>query len=271
MTTRSRWWTWWPALGLALGLLVGCTTTTTVTGPDGRPVVRTDNEPASPERRAQVRMELAALYFSRGQADTALQEVRLALAAQPNLAAAWGLQGLIQANLGDVGAADQSFRRGLQLAPRDADLMHNHGWFLCQQQRWDEADARFEQALAQPQYRDALRTLLARGVCNARAGRLEDAARHLSRAYEFDPTNPVTAFNLADVLLRLGEFERARFYVGRINAVPAMVTAQSLWLAARVEQRSGNPDGARMLGLRLRERFPQSPEALRFERGQFND
>lgn len=264
----------WAARAVAAALLLlaaGCTTTTTITGPDGRPVVRADNEPASPERRAQVRLELASLYFSRGQADTALQEVRLALAAQPNLASAWGLQGLIQADMGDAAAADQSFRRALQLAPRDADLMHNHGWFLCQQQRWDEADARFEQALAQPQYRDALRTMLVRGVCQARAGQLEAAERHLSRAYELDPANPVTAFNLADVLLRRSDFDRARFYVGRINAVPQLVSAQSLWLAARVEQRSGNLDAARSLGLRLRDRFPKSPEALRFERGQFDD
>jgi type IV pilus assembly protein PilF len=256
-------------LAVLATLLAGCTTT--VTDADGRPVARQDAEPASPERRAQVRLELASLYFSRGQADTALQEVRQALAARPDLAAAWGLQGLIQANLGDNTAADQSFRRALQLAPRDGDLLHNHGWLLCQQQRFDEADARFEAALAQPQYREQLRTLLTRGVCLARGGRLEDATGHLSRAYQLDPGNPVTAFNLSDVLMRRGEFERARFYVGRINAVPELVSAQSLWLAARIEQRSGNADGARSLGLRLRDRFPQSPEVLQFERGAFDE
>jgi type IV pilus assembly protein PilF len=261
---------WWVAGALLLAL-AGCTSTVVTTGPDGRQVVRPEAEPARPERRAQVRLELASLYFGRQQYETALQEVRLALAAQPGLAPAWGLQGLIQSALGDVAAADQSFRRALQLTPRDGELLHNHGWFLCQQQRWDDADARFEQALAQPQYRETLRTLLARGVCQARAGRLEQADRHLSRAYELDPSSPVVAFNLADVLLRRGDFERARFYVGRINAVPELVTAQSLWLAARVEHFGGRPDAARSLGLRLRARFPQSPEALRFERGNFNE
>jgi type IV pilus assembly protein PilF len=42
------------------------------------------------------------------------------------------------------------------------------------------------------------------------------------------------------VLLRRGELERARFYVRRINASPAQVSAQSLWLAARIERRLGN-------------------------------
>ena len=149
--------------------------------------------------------------------------------------------------------------------------MHNYGWFLCQRQRWAEAMAQFDAALAQPTYREALRTTMAQGVCQARAGNLEAAERTLSRAYAFDPTSPVLAFNLADVLLRLGQTERARFYVARINAVPELVSAQSLWLAARVEQRAGDAESARLLGQRLRERFPQSREALQFERGQFDD
>jgi type IV pilus assembly protein PilF len=257
------------AVLLAACWLAACTTTTV--GSDGRPVTRSDAEPASAERRAAVRLELAAAYFGRGQADTALVEVRQALAARPDLAPAWGLQGLILANLGDTAAADQSFRRALQLDARDGDLRHNYGWFLCQQQRFDDAGLQFEAALAQPGYRDGLRTLLVQGLCQARAGRLEQAERTLSRAYQLDPANPVTAFNLSDLLMRRGEYERARFYVGRIQAVPELVSAQSLWLAARIEHRAGNLDAARAHGQRLRERFPQSPEALQFDRGAFND
>jgi type IV pilus assembly protein PilF len=261
-------------LGLAAAAvlaLTGCATTVTSTGSDGRPVARADAEPASPERRAQVRLELAAAYFGRGQGTTALEEVKRALALQPDLAPAWSLQALIQASLGDAVEADRSFRRALQLSPRDGDLMHNYGWFLCQRQRWAEAAAQFEAALAQPTYRESLRTLLAQGVCQARAGNLPEADRTLSRAYAFDPSNPVLAFNLADVLLRMGQFERARFYVQRINAVPEQVSAQSLWLAARIERRAGDTEAARILGQRLRERFPQSREALQFERGVFDE
>ena len=71
-----------------------------------------------------------------------------------------------------------------------------------------------------PQYRDAPRTLLAQGVCQARAGQLAEAEATLTRAYELDPANPVTAINLAEVLYRRGEYERARFYMRRVNAMP---------------------------------------------------
>ena len=98
-----------------------------------------------------------------------------------------------------------------------------------------------------------------------------DAEKTLSRSYELDPSSPVTAYNLAEVLLRRGELERARFYVGRINAVPQQVNAQSLWLAARIERRLGNTSAMMDFGRQLRDRFPQSTETLQFERGRFDD
>jgi type IV pilus assembly protein PilF len=231
----------------------------------------TPSEPATAERRAQVRLELAGAYFSRGQMTTALEELRLALAANPNLPEAYVLRGLIYGNLGNNAEAEASFQRALQMNPRDADALHNHAWFLCQQRRFDEADARFAQVIALPQLGEMPRTLLARGVCQARAGQWADAERTLARGYELDPTNPATAYNLADVLLHRGELERARFYVRRINQVPQQITAQSLWLAARIERRIGNIDGMQDLGRQLRERFPQSPETLQFERGRFDE
>ena len=226
---------------------------------------------ADPERRAQLRLELAGLYFARGQANTALDEVQQALAAKPDQSEAYSLLGLIYSSLGDAKRSEDSFRRALDLNPRDANAMHNFGWSLCGQQRYAEAEALYARALGQPQYRDPVRTLLAQGVCQARAGRWLEAERSLSRSYELDPANPMTAFNLGEVLLRRGELERARFYVARINAQPELSSAQSLWLAARIERRSGDVPALQDLGRQLNDRFPLSPEALLFQEGRFDD
>lgn len=248
--------------------LAGCVSTPSGSG---EREARAAADQPDPERRASVRMELAGLYFGRGQAATALDEIKRALAAKPDLPEAFGLRGLVYASMGETTLADESFQRALQLAPRDGGVMHNYAWFLCQQRRYAQADALFVSALTQPNYRDTVRTLLAQGVCQAREGRLDEAERTLSRSYELDPASPVTAYNLADVLLRRGEVERARFYVGRINADRDLSSAQSLWLATRIERRLGNSAEVEQLGRQLRERFPQSTEALHFERGRFDD
>jgi type IV pilus assembly protein PilF len=259
----------WAALALVL-LLAACAKPPSPA--DGSaPPSRPTNEPGDPDRRAAVRMELASLYFQRGQHDTALGEIRQALAAKPDLPEAFSLRGLVQAALGDRASAEESFQRALQLAPADANTLHNYGWFLCQGNRVPDAELQFQKALAQPAYRDAMRTQLAMGVCQARAGRFAEAERTLSRSYELDPSNPVTAYNLAEVLLRRGELERARFYARRVNSVPDQVSAQSLWLAARIERRLGNFDALQDIGRQMRERFPQAPETQAFERGRFDE
>jgi type IV pilus assembly protein PilF len=230
-----------------------------------------DSDPSSADKRAAVRLELAGGYFSRGQFDTALSEIRQALAAKPDLGAAYNMRGLVYAAMGEDALAEESFDRALALNPRDADAMHNRGWFMCQRGRYEEADRLFEQAIAQPQYRDLARSLVAQGICQARAGNLAPAEQKLLRAYEIDPSSPVTAFNLADVLYRRADYERARFYIRRVNDRDELSNAQTLWLAARIENRVGNRSGAQSFGRQLRARFPQSREAQAYDQGRFDE
>lgn len=259
------------AVAAVLIALAGCAT------PPGQPSLNEPPpreplpDPADADRRARTRLELASAYFGRGQTETALQEVKLAIAAKPDLPAAYNLQGLIYATLGDDKLAEDNYRRALQLDPRDGDTLHNYGWLLCQQKRHADADVQFQQALAMPQYANAARTLMAQGICQARAGNLERAEATLARSYEIDANNPVTAVNLAEVLLRRGDYERARFYIRRVNNQPELSNAQTLWLAARIEHKLGNDNGVARFGKQLRDRFPQSREALALQRGVFDE
>jgi len=261
-------------------LLAACVVTSTTSGPSGPTTtvanpssseMRTASDQTDADRRAAVRMELAALHYGRGQYETALDEIKLALQAKPDLGAAYSLRGLIYASMGEEALANESFDRALRINPRDADAMHNRAWFLCQRNQFDEADRLFDQALAMPQYRESQRSLLAQGVCNAKAGKLDEAERKLARAYELDPTNPTTAMNLSEVLYRRGEYERARFYIRRVNQREELSSPQSLWLALKIEHRIGNRGGVEDFGRQLRNRFPQAAQTLAYNQGRFDD
>lgn len=229
------------------------------------------SEPADLDRRARVRLELAAAYFGRGQSATALDEVRQALLARPDLPEAHNLRGLILASMNEPAQAEDSFRRALQINGRDADTLHNYAWFLCQQRRYKEADAQFQVAQAIPNYPGLARTLMAQGICQARNNQWAEAERSLSGAYELDPGSPATAVNLAEVLYRRGDLERARFYIRRVMAQDSQPGAQTLWLAIRIEHKLSQPAQVQTLGSQLRQRFPQAPETLLFERGRFDE
>ncbi|MDR0776018.1 MAG: hypothetical protein LBE81_05205, partial [Azonexus sp.] len=151
------------------GLLAGCASTGTGPAAGGgretRSEMRTESDQSGVERRARTRLELASAYLSRGQAATALDEIKQALIVMPDLPDAYALRGLIYASLNDPLLAEQNFQRALQLAPRDGGVLHNHAWFLCQQRRFDDADKEFAAALGVPQYAGMAQTWLARGVC----------------------------------------------------------------------------------------------------------
>jgi type IV pilus assembly protein PilF len=249
----------------------GSTTSQSVPSLDPPPDRATASDETDVNKRARVRMELATAYFQRGQMTTALDEVKQALNANPNFGEAYNLRGLIYAGLGEDALAEDSFRRSLQINPRDGDAMHNYGWYLCQKRSFGPAQTLFQQAIDTPQYLNVSRTLNASGVCQARDGRWAEALATLMRAYERDSANPATAFNLSEVLLHEGQYERARFYIRRVNSIPEQITAQTLWLAAKIEVKMSNRQAANEYGFQLRSRFPQSREAAAFDRGQFDE
>ncbi len=231
----------------------------------------TSSDESDQAKRARIRTELAAAYFGQGQYVTALDEVKRALSVDPNHVSALNLRGLIYASMGEFPLAEESFRSALRVQPTDADTLHNFGWFLCQQRRYPLARQQFEAAMAVPQYRDAARTLLAAGICEARAGELQAAQIILQRSFDQDSGNPATVFNLADVLKRRGELERAFLYVQRLNQTPELVSPETLWLAIRIQHRRNLIASVEELGAMLRARFPKSREAAAYDQGQFDE
>ena len=222
-------------------------------------------------KRARIRIELASGYFEQGQTTVALDEIKQALAADPNYAPAYNLRGLVYMQMSEPALAEASFNRAIQLNPRDADAMHNLGWMWCQQGRLAPSLEQFGRALAVTGYANTARTWMAQGVCQVRAGMNAEAEKSLTRAFELDASNPITMYNLARLLLQRGDALRAQFYVRRLNASPDLVNAETLWLGVRVERRLGNAEGVRQLADQLRQRFPNSPEWARYLRGAFDE
>lgn len=253
-------------LAALLGL-GGCATQPT--DPGGRDILTESDEPEG-RKRARIRMELAVGYFEQGQTNIALDELKQVIAADPTFPEAYNLRGLIYMRLNDMRQAEDSFRRAVALNPRDANTLHNLGWLQCQQARYPEADRSFEQALASPLYAGRAKTLMAQGVCHARAGRPADAERSLTRAYELDAANPITGYNLANLLYQRGDLSRAQFYIRRLNN-SELANAETLWLGIKVERRLNDRVAMGQLGDQLKRRFPQSREVLAYERGAFDE
>lgn len=136
----------------------------------------TQAEPDATRQRAMRRLSLASAYYEQNQNDVAQQEVRAALQIDPQFADAYSLLGLIHQRDNAPILAQQSFEQAIQLASASpvsaaelAAIQHNFGWFLCQQNKFNDAQIQFDRAVAQTGYRHIDKTRTAIGICQRRA------------------------------------------------------------------------------------------------------
>jgi type IV pilus assembly protein PilF len=257
------------AAGTLLMALAGCAAPQQQEGTTSVDVVTPSDEPEN-RRRARIRLELAAGYYEEGKADVALDELKQVIAADPSFPDAYNLRGLVYMRLGDTRQAEENFRRALAFNGRDSNVHHNYGWLQCQLGRYPESVRSFELALGNPVYGGRAKTLMAMGLCQARAGQRPEAERALARSYELDAGNPITGYNLAQLLYQRGDFQRAQFYIRRLNN-SELANAETLWLGIKVEQRMNDTTAMDQLGDQLRKRFPQSRERASLDRRAFDE
>lgn len=258
----------WLAVTMVVGV-TGCAQKPADAG-GGKADIMTESDEPEARKRARIRMELAVGYFEQGQTNVALDEIKQVIAADASYPDAYNLRGLIYMRLNDLRQAEDSFKRAIALNPQDGNVLHNYAWLLCQQSRYPESIRVFEQAMSNPLYSGRAKTLMAQGVCQARAGQREEAERSLARSYELDAGNPVTGYNLANLLFQRGEYARAQFYIRRLNNSD-LANAESLWLGIKVERRNNDQVAMQQLGEQLKKRYPQSREAAALERRAFDE
>lgn len=255
-------------VGAGLGGCAGGAGALGAAAPQAEPLTAFD-EPDI-RRRARIRLELASNYFEQGKTTVALDELKQAIAIDPGFADAYNLRGLIYMRMNELTLAEDGFRRAVALNPRDAYTQHNYGWLLCQQKRYQDADKLFDQAVANPVYTGRPKTLMAQGLCQMNAGQMAEAERTLTRSYELDAGNPITGYNLAQLLFKRGDLAKAQFYIRRLNN-SEYANAESLWLGIRVERQINDRVAMAQLVDQLKRRFPTSKELTAFDRGAFDE
>lgn len=238
-------------------------------GPD----LKTASDQTLSEKRAGIRLQLAIGYFQERKYEVALDEVKQAIAANPDSADAHGVRGLIYAAMGETALADESFQRARQLAPRNPELSNNYGSFLCQNGRPEQGIALFEAALKNPAYQSPVNALLNAGSCSLRMKKLDAAERYLLEALRYDAGLPATNANLAQVYFARRDFERAGFFINRLRETAKIdaLPADTLWLAIRIDRQRGDKASEAAMVSQLRRRFPGSPEYAAYQRGAFDE
>lgn len=243
---------WWSVALVGTLLCEGCVAQAT----------REESASAPPqESPADLYVGMAAAYLQRGQMDAAVERAQRALQEDRHSARAHYMMAIVRERLGEREAAEQSFRRAVELEPNNPDFRNAWGAVLCRQQRYDEAAKQFEQAFTNPLYKTPEVALMNAADCARRAGDLVAAETHARNALGANPEFPPALLFLAERDYERGAFESARGFMARYSRV-GEVTPKALLLALRIERSLGNKKIAAALEASLRQRFPDAPEIM---------
>lgn len=235
--------------------------------------IKTASDQTPAEKRAAIRLQLAVGYFQDGKLEVALDEVKQAIAVNPDFADAYGVRALIYSQMGEHALAEENYLRALKLEPRNPELSNNYGSFLCQNGRGAQGIGYFESALKNPTYQSPVKALLNAGSCSLKLKNLDAAERYLLDALRYEPDHPTTNANLARVYYERRDYVRAGFFINRVKAASKLdaMTADLLWLAVRIDRKLGDKASEASLGTLLRRHHPGSPEYAALQRGAFDE
>ena len=250
------------SLLVAALLLAGCASNKPAPAPQTPPADTTPikRQEATPQQRAQIKTDLAAGYYERGQMDVALEELGNAKALDPSYPKIYNIYGLVYAMLGEREKAEENFRQAIALAPNESEYRENWGAYLCGTGREREAMPEFEQVIRDPLYKSPEIALINAGKCSAALGQTKAAEDYLRRAMTASPGNPIAAYNLALLAYRESHIGEARAWMRPVMQ-QASPPAEALYLGMCIERKQGDRNGEQSYESQLRNRWPDSPEA----------
>lgn len=240
---------------VAVGLLAaGCTSTA--------------ERQANEVKRRQIidtNIQLATGYLQNGQLEPAKERLDRALRVDPRDSQANNMMALLQWRLKDYEAADRHFRRALDVEKENAEAQNNYGVFLCERGRIDEAEMWFKRASENPYYRTPALANQNAGLCLMKRGARPGAESYFREALKHDPRLAPSLHQMALISFESNRALAARGFIQRYFEV-GEDSPEILLLAVRVERALKNKDAEASYALRLRGKYPGSPEAEQLDR-----
>ncbi|GAB4509927.1 MAG: type IV pilus biogenesis/stability protein PilW [Sulfuricaulis sp.] len=216
------------------------------------------------DKLAETHVFLGSSYMQRGQLDVAKEELDKALKIAPDHSQANNIMAVLQWRFKDYAKAERLFRKSLASDENNASAQHNYGAFLCDHGKITEAVRHFDVAAANPLYPYAAEVNLNAGVCLMKKPAPTAAEKYFREALRINPKLPGALYQMARISLDSGQAMSARGFIERYFQ-SAEDTPEGLLLAVKIERALRNKNAEASYALRLRGKFPASPEVTQLQ------
>lgn len=237
-----------PLLAAMLLLLAGC-----AYNGDTLPNAKPDLHKA-----ARLNTQLGIDYMRQGDNQRALTKLKRALSEEPGMAQAHAAIGYLYSQMGQPRNAEREFKKALELK-NDPQAHNLYGVFLCGQNDYSRAFHQFHAAASDANNDSPEVALTNAGVCARRQSDDARARTFFHKALQNNTRYAPALLQMADLSYRQGKYQQAEGFMQRYQAV-ASSSAESLYLAYRIENALGHSDVANAYRRKLLSQHPNSDQ-----------
>ncbi len=231
-------------------LLTGCITTSSGGMPD----------PASEQSRVKARLDLARGYINARSWGDAKRALLKALEIDSRSVESHVLLALVYEAEGEVGVAEDYYKKALRIDRANAQALNNYGTFLARRARPEEAIEKLQQVVQNTDYHARPQAYENLGLAELAMGNREAAEAAFERALSLNPMLPVSALELSALAYDDGRLPRALSYYEDYKRL-ARQNPRSLCLGMKLGVATGDADQVASYGLALKNLYSDSEEA----------
>lgn len=184
-----------------------------------------------------------------------------AIQKDPDHALAHNYLGVLYSRLERPEKATRQFKQSLKLSPNDSTILNNYAIFLCEQKKYDRAQALFKKVINNPLYINRAGAYQSAAWCALENHNLQVSEKLYQKALEQNPDLPRSLLGLAKINYQKGNYEYAWSYFERFdkNSAP---DADALWLGINILNKIEYPDKNLLSSyqLRLKSNYPDTDE-----------
>lgn len=210
-------------------------------------------------RASDVFLRKGVRYMEDGRLDQARQDFERALDFDSGNSEAHNAMAVLQERLNKPDAARKHYERAVSLNEANYAAVNNYSKFLCLHGEQDEGIQLLHRVLNSNLYGHPWVAQTNLGICYKSAGRLAEAEQAFRQAVEQQPAFSPALLEMAQISFASQDYMKARAFLQRYTS-GAPHSAETLWLAVRIEEALGNGRARHDYLQQLRTRFPNAPE-----------
>jgi len=236
-------------------LLSGCVSESTIVGNDRPGQPRTDMKEA-----ARTRMSLGLNYLQRGDNTQAKYNLEKAKQLAPDLADIDNALAYYYQQVGELEQAEDSYRDALRKDSNNADTYNNFGAFLCQHQKYQQAEELLLAAIKRPGYIRVADSYENLAFCSLEQKDYVKYHQYLKQSLQHNSNRSSALYNMAVMEYAMGNLAEAKRWQSRLHQL-GQVSAEATLLRYIVAYYSGDITEQQTAEKFLLSVYPTSPEA----------